>query len=268
MKKWWLFLFPIFAYGFVVDPYFTPIAEFEFRPSYTYRYYPSVDRSFNPSHYRSNDQIIALNLGVNFWPNWDFQVQSDFSHTDRLSWGGQRVGIQLRHLLLDDVAGDPISLCLGGQVYFVPTRNMRDVSSPYHSQGNLELSLCAGKEIDSTYRWLYRFWGFLGAGIANRGAPWLRPLLAVEGKFQQHHKLKLFSEGYFGFGGRHRVNIDNFSGYAHITHRSVDLGLNYTYLFRIWGSLGLQYAYRLYAHAFPERASTLTVEYRFPFSLF
>lgn len=259
---------PAALFSFVIDPYLTTIGEFEFRPSYSYRYYPSVNRGFNPSSYNSHDHLIDLNLGVQFWPNWDLQLQSDFSCTDRLNWGGQRVGLQVRHLLLDDVAGDPISLALGGQFFFVPTRNMRDVSSPYHAQGNFELGLATGKEISSTYHWLWRFWGYVGGGIANRGSPWLRPLLAVEAKFHLRHKLKLFSEGYVGFGDRSRVNINRFNGYAKIQHRSIDVGLNYTYLFKIWGALGLQYSYRPYAHAFPQHASIFKVEYRLPFSLF
>jgi len=144
MNKLLLSLFPFSLFAFVVDPYLTPIAEFEFRPSYSYRYYPSVDHGENPSSYHSHDQLIDLNLGVNFWPNWDFQFQADFSHTHKLNWGGQRVGTQLRYLLWNDVVGDPISLTIGGQIFYVPTHNMRDVSSPYHSQGNFELGIAAG----------------------------------------------------------------------------------------------------------------------------
>ena len=268
MNKLLLSLFPFSLFAFVVDPYLTPIAEFEFRPSYSYRYYPSVDHGENPSSYHSHDQLIDLNLGVNFWPNWDFQFQADFSHTHKLNWGGQRVGTQLRYLLWNDVVGDPISLTIGGQIFYVPTHNMRDVSSPYHSQGNFELGIAAGKEIDSTYQWLWRFWGFVGTGIANRGYPWIRPILSAEGKFQLRHKLKLFTEGYFGFGDHSRINIDDFNGYAKIQHRSIDIGLNYTYLFEIWGALKMQYSFRVYAHSFSQHASIFTAEYRFPFSLF
>jgi hypothetical protein len=145
---------------------------------------------------------------------------------------------------------------------------MRDVSSPYHAQGNLEIGVAAGKEIDSTYQWLWRFWGFVGTGIGNRGYPWLRPILTAEGKFQLRHKLKLSAEGYFGFGDRSRVNIDDFNGYAKVQHRSIDIGLNYTYLFEIWGALAVQYSFRIYAHSFPQHTSIFTAEYRFPFSLF
>ncbi len=268
MMKLLILFFPTLVFAFVIDPWLTTVGEFEFRPAYSYRYYPSVDRGFNPSSYDSHDHLIDLNLGVQFWPGWDAQFEADFSNTRRLNWGTQRAGGQLRYQLLDDVAGDLISLTLGGQIFYVPTRNLRDVSSPYHAQGNFELGLAAGKEIDRTYDWIWRFWGFLGTGIANRGSPWLRPLLAVETKVAQRHKFKLFSEGYFGFGEQSRVNINNFKGYARIEHRSVDLGLNYTYLFKIWGALGVQYAYRVYAFAFPRHASTVRVEYRLPFSLF
>lgn len=268
-KKWVLFFsIPSALFSFVLDPYFTPVAEVQLRSSYSYRYYPSVNQAINPSSYHSHDQLIDLNLGVQFWPNWEMQIAGDFSSTRKLNWGGQRVGVQLRYLLLDDIIGDPISLTLGGQLFFVPTRNIRDVSSPYHSQGNLELGIAVGKEIDSTFHWLWRFWGFLGGGIANRGTPWIRPLLAVEGKFHLHHKLKIFSEGYFGFGNQNRVNVNRFNGYGKIAHRSIDLGLNYTYHFNIWGDLGIQYAYRVYAHSFPQHASIFTIGYRLPFSLF
>ena len=263
-----LLIIPGYARAFVVSPWFTPIAEFELRPSYSYRYYPSVDRGFNPSSYHSHDHLIDLNLGLNFLPNWDFQLELDFSNNRKLSWGTQRFGAQVRYLWLNDVVGDPVSLALGLQLFYVPTRNMRDVSSPYHAQGNLELGVGIGKEIDRAYDWIWRFYGFLGLGTGNRGYPWLRPLLSAEFKFRQSHKFQLYSEGYFGFGNRHRVNIDRFNGYAKIFHQSIDLGLNYTYIFNIWGELGVQYAYRLYAHAFPQHASTFTIEYRLPFSLF
>ncbi|WP_194847906.1 hypothetical protein [Candidatus Neptunochlamydia vexilliferae] len=266
--KYLILFFPVALFAFVIDPWMTTVGELQFRPAYSYRYYPSVDQGFNPSSYNSHDHFIDLNLGVQFWPGWEVQLETDFLSTRKLNWGVRRVGGQLRYQVFNDVAGDPISLILGGQAFYVPTRTLRDVSSPYHAQGNFELGLAAGKEIDQTYNWVWRFWGFFGAGVANRGSPWLRPLLAIETKIAQHYKFKLFSEGYFGLGNQSRLNIDNFKGYARIEHRSVDLGLNYTYLFKIWGELGVQYAYRIYAYAFPRHAQTVRVEYRLPFSVF
>ena len=268
MRTFLFLFFPLSLVAFVIDPWFNTLAEFQLRPAYSYRYYPSIDRGFNPSSYHSHDHLIDLNLGLRFLPNWEAQMEIDFSHTHKLSWGTQMVGSQVRYLLLDDVAGDPVSLTLGAQIYYVPTRNMRDVSSPYHAQGNLELGAAIGKEIDHLYQWRYRFYGFLGVGTGNRGYPYVRPLLSAEMKYALHHKFQLFAESYIGLGGRGEVNVDRFTGYAKIQHRNIDLGLNYTYLFTIWGALGVEYAYRVYAHAFPEHASTFKVEYRLPFSLF
>ena len=268
MKKILLLLFPCVLFGFVLEPWYSPLAEFQLRPDYSYRYYPSVNQGKENVSYHSHDHRTGLNLGVQFWPNWEVQLESDFLRSRKLNWGTERVGLQVRHLFLDDVAGDRISLSVGLQGFYVPTRALRDVSVPYHAQGNIELGTAIGKEIDKTYNWLFRFCGFLGLGAANRGMPWFCPLAAAEMKFHQRHVFKAFSESYVGFGHRHKVNINSFNGYAKIAHRSIDLGLNYTYLFRIWGALSFGGSYRLYARSFPKHASTFKIEYRLPFSLF
>lgn len=266
MRMKWLLLFcPCVLFGFELQPWYPTVGEFNLRSAYSYRYYPSVSQA---RPYHSHDYRIDLNLGVQFWPNWEVQIETDFLHSRMLNWGTEAAGLQIRHLFLDDVAGDPMSLSVGLQSYYVPTRSLRDVSVPYHAQANFELGVAIGKEIDRTYNWLFRFWGYLGLGQANRGAPWVRPFLMAEMKFQQSHVLKAFTESYIGFGHRHCVRIDDFNGYAKIAHRSIDLGLNYTYLFRIWGSLSFEGAYRVYAHSFPKHAVTARIEYRLPFSLF
>lgn len=265
MKKLLLLFFPCFLFGFELQPWYPTVGEFNLRSAYSFCYYPSVSQG---RPYHSHDHRIDLNLGVQFWSNWDVELESGFLHSRRLNWGTERVGLQLRHLFLDDVAGDPISLSIGLQGFYVPTRSLRDVSVPFHAQGNLELGAAVGKEIDKTYNWLFRFWGFMGVGMANRGAPWIRSLLMAEMKFKENHVLKAFTESYIGFGHRHRVCANDFNGYGKIAHRSIDLGLNYTYLFRIWGSLSFEGAYRLYAHSFPKHAVSARLEYRLPFSLF
>jgi hypothetical protein len=268
MRFLFLLFFPLALVAFEMDPWFTPLAEFQLRAAYSYRYYPSVDRAVNPTSYSSHDHIGDINLGVSPHPNWDVQAELNVAKTDRLSFGIQRVGLQGRYLWLNDVAGDPVSLTTGLSLFFVPTRNMDDVSSPYHAQGNAELGMAVGKEIDHVFDWICRFYAFLGAGIANRGSPWLRPLLSCQFQCRNTHRLQLFAEGYFGLGNRKQVNIRQFTGYAKLRHQSIDMGLNYTYHFDIWGDLSLQYAYRVFAKSFPEKASTFMIKYCLPFSIF
>lgn len=272
MMKNWAVLFCLFfsakLFSFEEEPYLTPLAEFQFRPSYTYRYYPSVNKGFDPSSYNSHDQFVDLNLGVTFLPDWDVQGQVDFSRTKRLDWGLIRTGAQMRYLCLNDVGGDPVSLALSLLGYYVPTRALADVSTPYHAEGNLELGAAVGKEFSKVYDWLYRVYGFLGVGGGNQGALYLRPLLSFEFQYENRHRLYLFSEGYFGFGKETSVNINHFKGYGNIGHQSVDIGIGYGYHFPVWGMLKIDYSFRVYAFAFPAKASTFTLSYHFPFSLF
>ncbi len=258
---------PLQLIAFEVKPWFYEFLEFQFTPGYTYRYYPDVEGGFNPTTYSSNDQLISLELGVSFLPNWDAQVETIFADTHKLSWGTQSAAAQFRYLWLDDVAGDPVSLTTGLSVRYVPTRSLRDVSTPYHSQLNFELHAAVGKEIDQYAEWIYRFFLYLGLGQANRGSPYLKPLLSVSGNIADRHRWEIFSEGYFGFGSKTQIDISRFDGYRDTKHHSVDLGAAYRYHFQIWGTLSFQYAYRVYAKAFPERAHTATVKYRLPFSI-
>lgn len=91
----------------------------------------------------------------------------------------------------------------------------------------------------------------------------------MEALLGRHHRLTLFSEGYFGFGKTRRVNIDHFRGYATIFHQSIDVGILYAYkISSIWGEISLAYSYRVFAKDFPANANTWIVQYNFPFSMF
>lgn len=256
------------ASAFEQTPYLSELAEFYLRPSYTYRYYPDIEGGFNPDKYASHDHLVDINLGVRFLPRWEVQAEVDFAATRDMDFGLRRTGAQVRYLVFDDLEGDPVALAVGATLFYVPTRNLRDVSSPYHAQGNGELGASLGKEVSYREEWLARVYGFFGVGTGNRGFPWLRALMVTTLQWQNRHQLRFFAEGYFGLGNRERINVGNFNGYAKIQHHSVDIGTSYHYLFRMWGSLGVKYAYRVYAHAFPERAHMATVEYCLPFSIF
>jgi len=258
---------PFVLAAFESKPWFPPIAELELKLNYSYEHYPSVSHAFDPPHDSSKDHLIDLNLEVSFLPKWEAQVELDLAKTSKLSLGTRRVGLEVRYLFLDDVAGDPVSFTTDLLLFYVPTRNMKDVSSPYHAQGNFELGMAVGKEIDLEYDWAYRFFGFLGLGQANRGYPWVRSELSFQRNYKNRHHFSLFTEGYFGLGPQKKVIVDHFNGYAKIQHQSVDLGINYTYLFDIWGSFTFQYAYRVYALSFPRKLSSFSIEYKLPFSI-
>ena len=113
-----------------------------------------------------------------------------------------------------------------------------------------------------------RTFGFLGAGMANRGLPWIRFFASFEANQDEKNRFEFFAQGYFGFGDQDVVHINNFNGYASIHHQSIDLGAKYSYLLGIWGHVSLGYTRRIYAHLFPESVNYFVVSYTLPFSFF
>lgn len=256
-------------FSFEQSPWFGDFLEFHFIPSFTYRYYPSVSRSYTPSSYSSNDKFTRLDLGVCFLPSWDAQVEVEFAATRKQTLGTQSGALQVRYQWLNDIAGDLISWTTGLNIRGVSRRSLKDVSCVYHDHWNFELINSVGKEFATDVNWLFRTFGFLGVGQANKGRPWARGLFSFEAHFIPKHRVQIYAEGYFGFGKTRRVNINLFDGYANIFHQSIDAGLAYYYLFnRQWGTISLSYSYRFFAKAFPRKASTAIISYNFPFSIF
>ncbi|MBP9840979.1 MAG: hypothetical protein KBC64_00970 [Simkaniaceae bacterium] len=264
MRFVFLFLIPVFSYAFQNKPYFSPLAEFELYSAYTYSYYNSVEGLGIP--YRSRDSDVDLNLGLRFLPDWEMQVEGEFLKTSHHVLSAESFAGQVRYHFLDDLSGDAVSLTSGLRLRYVTGRFLHDLSCPYAATLNLDLVTSIGKEFNRGDQWICRIFSYLGAGIGNRGAPYLTPELHLEFNVFRRHQFDFFALGNFGFGGR-SVSVKQF-GYGNTEHYSVDVGATYRYVIPIWGELYVTYTYRPYAHQFPQRMQTFLLGYHLPFSLF
>lgn len=249
-----------------MEPWFGNTYELYWDSLYSYSWYPKVANGIPSSQKKSIDQLLGFNLGVPFSPNWDAEIEVEFVNTPRQSWGFRSIAAQARYLWLNDVSEDPVSFTTGIDIRQVSVKSLADVSCPYHSNFNVESTAALGKEWSHCSFWAFRTFIFSGIGIANHGAAWLRVRGAWQGNIKDRHHYELFAEGYGGLGAKNRVNINHFHGYGNIHHQSLDLGVSYTYLFPVWGSLQVEYIRRLYAHAFPEKTNFLVFRYHLPFS--
>ena len=263
-----LSLIPCALFGLEQKPWIGNVWEFEFTPSLTYGRFSKVQDGFPQIKTPWNTYVLAFDLNVPPTDYWDFGAQAEFADTPKQSMGLRSLAVQIRHQTMNDVAYDPISLTWGFNVRGASRHSLSDVSCPYHSDVNFELTAALGKEWDHGYEWKMRIWGLAAAGMANHGFPWARGLVALESNQMETHRLGLFADGYFGFGDHNFVSINDFHGYASIRHQSVDVGVSYKYYTDIWGHLSLAYAYRVFARSYPERESTLFVSYTLPFSMF
>lgn len=255
------------AWGFDQRPWIGEPYLLEFRPSFTLSYFPSVANA-NRSHFSSWNEDLNLNLGVATMSNYDIQLEIDAFNSRMRSFNVESVGAQIRKLLLDDVEGDLLSWIVGFNYKVVPHHRLKDVAMPYHYVSNFEFVSSIGKEFSRESEWIYRIYTFMSFGIANKGSPWIKADLYVEGLIQAKHEWDLFLNSYFGFGEKNTIDIDQFDGYYNTAHHSLDLGAGYRYHFDVYGSLGVNGLYRLYAHAYPRHLFAITIDYRFPFSIF
>ncbi len=261
-------LAPLAGQALEVEPWFGNIWEFNLRSNYTYSRFSHVQSGQPHLKHPFNVDRLAFSLEVPPSDTWDAEMEIEFVNTPRQSWGMRSVAGQVRYLFLNDVEGDPVSLISGVSVRGVSRHSLHDVSCPYHSDVNIELNAAVGKEWDRGGFWHTRAFAFTGIGVANHGSLWLRALAALKGNYRDKHQGQLFADSYWGFGPDRTVHVDHFHGYAKVHHQSIDLGAGYTYLFDLWGSLNFGYAFRVYAHSFPEYVNFFALTYTLPFSFF
>ncbi len=237
--------------------------------SYTYSSYSKVAEATHQLKSRSHDQCLAGGVGLSTATDWAADLEVEAARTPRTPFSLRSVGAQMRKQLFNDICGDLASLTLGGILRIVPPKPLRDVSTPYHYKFNFELNASLGKEWSKDFFWRVRLYNFLGLGIANRGAPWVRDLLSLTLNREDELHFRAFLLYYRGFGDQMGVNTKTtvFNGWKVIDHRSLDIGFSICKLFGIYGALTFEVAHRLYARSFPEHVTFFTLRYELPLSL-
>lgn len=256
------------AFALETKPWLGNVYGFDFESAFTYSRYRKVEGASKQLKGASNDYDIFLDLGFTPAAAVDVRAEIEFAETPRQPFNWRSAAMQARYQWLDDISGDPVSLTTGFNFRGVPKHSLRDVSCPYASSANFELTVSIGKEWSVGPEWVMRTYGYATVGMANRGFPWTQELLMWQFNWQDVHALFLFAEGDFGFGDKQHVNVKHFHGWANIQHSSIDIGAAYRYRINIWGTITFSYAHRVFAHNFPEQVNFFTIAYFLPFSLF
>jgi hypothetical protein len=274
-KLSWLFLsLPLCASALEMKPWFPTPWEFQLQTAFTYSRYRHVQDARKQLTHPSNDYLITFDLGVvpmfslYAQGNLDLEVEVELAQTPRQNFGLRSAALQARYLWLDDILGDFASVTTGLILRGATHASLRDVSSPYHAYANAELNSAIGKEWDQGPFWHVRTFALAGVGMAEQGSPWVRGHYALQINQREKFRYEIFTDGYFGFGHKRRINVDHFKGYAHIHHQSIDVGARFAILFYLWGHLDFEYVRRVYARSFPEQVNFFTISYHLPFSLF
>lgn len=249
-------------------PWFGNVMEFEFRSSYTFRHYDSVDSRASTGNYSSDDHLLNLSLALSPVTQWTGEVELLVTRTSEQGFSVSHLKATGRYLWTDDIIGDPVSLTTGASLTVPVKTSQQDISLGYHGDVEAEIHAALGKEITSCSSWLARGWAVASVGIANLGSPWVAFETSVEGNCNDCHYLRGFVVGRWGIGDKDLdVTKEPFPGYSRIDHRSIDVGVRYSYRIDYCGVLSIEFGRRVLARNFPEDVSTYTITYFWPFSL-
>lgn len=250
-----------------VQPWFGDVLEFHFLQSYSYSWFHSVQGSRPSYHKFFQSNLLYSGLEFSPTPVWDVDADLQFSDTTAVSFNFRTAALQVRYLWLDDIVGDPVSFATGGSIRVTATSSLKDVSCPSHGNVDFELNFSLGKEFDPSDIWRFRTWIFGAVGHANRGAPWVRGIAAVEMNHEDMHKWAIYAIGVNGYGRHTHINVDHFFGYAKVREKAIDLGIRYGQGMGVWGTLRVDYLRRVLAKAAPQNVNTFILSWLLPFSI-
>lgn len=262
-----ILLFPVLAFPLEVAPWFGEVYQFYFRGSYAYSYFSSFQNAAPPlsSSYHAN--VAALSLEVSPSPRFDVDVDVEFAATTQMSPNFRSAAVQARYSFLDDIVGDPLSVCVGGSVRATLGSSLRDITCPSHGYADFEVAASLGKEWDPSTSWQLRTWGYMGLGQATQGSPWVRGIVGLDFHILEKHFLEFLGMGICGYGRRVHVDVEDFFGYGRVRERAIDVACRYGRRLGVFGTLYVSYMRRVLAKSAPSHVNTFQVAYTLPFSL-
>ncbi len=263
----------LFAYLFLAMPLeaidYSPWSEEPFllnaSASSLYQKYAKVSSGDQAKKKRAQDVFLTASLN-GYLPKLSLQLQAIQAFTKMQKGAVDHFAATLKYHYLDDIAGDFISLTFGGS-FLQPFRwSLKDISSFHHGLVEGECFLAIGKEKSYLEDWEQRWSLVTSIGLAEQGSAWVRLNCDYAFRFLKKQTGKIFFHSLMGLGDKN-LNLCHFKGYGAIAHRSIDIGMQYSYLFENLSKLHLKYAYRVYAKNFPLNSQCFTIEYCYDFAL-
>lgn len=248
-------------------PWFGEDKLIEITPAYTYQYVPQVDSGGTTFSKHSNNHFASLSVSAQTDCTWAVQGEVDTAATAVQGYHFEDYKLTLRYRPLSDCEGDPFSLTGGISVSQVSTAARRDLYTFHPGQMEYEAHLAIGKESICRQYWTSRVWGMFGAGIANRGSPWLRAIFGYDKNHWNCYHYGVYVEGLLGLGEHELLLNQPFRGYGAIKYRSLDITGYFTQPVGSVGKLTLEYTLRPWAYNFPTYSHAFTIKLSIPYAL-
>lgn len=249
-----------------LGPSFLPEGRF----SSIYQGFNEIDRNGYAKHYSGNDYFmnLSLSLALDAQITWPISVEIEtlLARTHHRSFGFDSFKLTGRYQWLDDILGEPFSLMTGFSMIAPWKTAVRDLSSFHHGRFEWEGYASIGKEYSLEERWIFRHFGLVSIGMADRGSPWLKGGYFWETNFCNCLALQVHIKELIGLGSR-ALRRHEFQGYGAVRHRSTEAGIRLSFQTDYDGLLSFEYTRRLYAKNFPRNVNLVQLTYVYPLSI-
>ncbi len=248
------------------NPWFGRDKEFEVGPYYTFRHYDRLDceGDGNTSDYAN---IIGASFNFTWAPDWFFYSQVDLADTRHLNFNLNQWLLFVNTKWCDDIVGDCVSFTTGLQFAINTNHSLRQEILYHTGEWEFELHAAVGKEYAIFENWIFRGFLDLAVGIADRGTPWGKGLLAFEYNMYDCHYFALLARSWIGFGDQTLRCDQPFKGYGSLAHQNLDLGLAYQWSACEWGLFGIEGYIGVASKNYPKIPLEFTLFWRYNFGI-
>lgn len=261
MRKTFLatLLLPLTLLATDFNPFYPPMLYIDLKADYIYQNFQKLQTDHRRVSYNSNDHFLHLAGAFNY-DVFSGEAEITGADTRHRTFGFDEARLTGRYQILSDYIDDTQSLVVGVTAMQTVQQPLEDPGAFHHGKIAGLAHVAFGKEYSHLQFWTQRYWGMFGFGSADVGSPWIEGMAVWDRNFCDRSNFRLFAKGLFGFGGR-GLDVHRFRGYGPVAHRSIDLGFRYNYVTEWCGTLGIGYAYRVYARNFPSHTHLVGVHY-------
>lgn len=256
-----------------LSPWLGTNYQLELRGIERFQIYRNVETPKRTFRYPSNDHFFTLSGSLT---GFDYQgwkeslsaeLEATLAYTKKQRAAVDNLRGTLRYRWLNDIIDDCVTVTPGITITKAFKHSVHDISSFHHGEIEAELHVGLGKEFSCEEFWTTRVWSVIGLGMGNHGYPWLRGDISVQKNVWNCQQFGLHLYTLWGLGHRNIKPHKSFHGYGPIAHRSVDVGVRYSYLFDCGAIFSAEYVRRVYARNFPSNANQFLISLMYPMEL-
>jgi hypothetical protein len=261
------FFFANSASGLELCPWFEENYKLMVRPSYTYNTFDTFALGYGTQKTSSYNRFYNLNFFMTPFDDISTEFEFGIFDTSMHSTNFEYARFCIRYLLLNDItAKDFLSLSFGAIITTPVKEAIYDINTFHHWYLDAEVNIAIGKEFSCNKTWQHRFYILGGIASGTRGSMWAHGLFVLEKNICDKHFFRIFSDCLKGLGKNNLDNIEFFNGYAGLAHKSLDIGIGYSYEWFSYARISLDILQRVYARNFPQNPTSAIIALTIPLS--